>query len=434
MAHAVGENLKHNPEDILKSPASVDIWGRFICGMDDPTSVECQQRTLVLRHIALFLRFGFESPVESEAQFISKMVEDADPNITWQRFQSIVYTLKERRILQGKKTLFIVPKALHIYLWIDFWQHHGRGFSLATFINTFPTGMAAWFSDMLPYAHSSQVATQAVENFLAPGGPFDDDSFAQSNFACQLLSDLCEGARAATLRCIERVTNRWSDETTKSFSDGRQNLVRALEKIAIWKDSFVRAAAVLLRFAANENASYTNNATGTFAGLFSLAYGPVAPTEAAPEERWQALRAALDSEKLGEREVGLLACKTALSIHQGIRFVGSEHQGLRPVALLWQPKLWGEVFDAYQTVWKLVTEKVYSWKDKESEHAAKTIIEAARELIQIRELADMVLATVEQLVSDNRVDLREVIAFITLHLRFHHEEMGDEIKNRLESC
>ena len=118
VAHAVGENLSSNPEDLLKTPATVPIWERFIAGYEPLESQSSQETLTTLRHIALFTKFGFEDPVSHEGKFICQLVQRANPNITWQRFQEIVSRLRQRRILQGKRTLFIVPKALHIHLWI----------------------------------------------------------------------------------------------------------------------------------------------------------------------------------------------------------------------------------------------------------------------------------------------------------------------------
>ena len=79
VAHAVGENLKHNPDDILKSPATVDLWDRFILGHKKRGETEAEQHFLVLRHLALFERFGFESPVSGEAEFLAQIITAADP-------------------------------------------------------------------------------------------------------------------------------------------------------------------------------------------------------------------------------------------------------------------------------------------------------------------------------------------------------------------
>ena len=72
VAHLVGENLKSNPDHVLKSPADVPIWDRFIIGHKEMDDWEAKQHRLVLRHIALFHRFGFESPVSEEGEFICR--------------------------------------------------------------------------------------------------------------------------------------------------------------------------------------------------------------------------------------------------------------------------------------------------------------------------------------------------------------------------
>ena len=108
----MGENLRNNPEDILRLAfQDVNIWERFIAGYRSMSDPQVESKMTVLRHVALFERFGFEHPVEDEARFICQLVQETDIQITWPRFQSIVQELKQQRILQGKTTLFIVPKA-----------------------------------------------------------------------------------------------------------------------------------------------------------------------------------------------------------------------------------------------------------------------------------------------------------------------------------
>lgn len=120
VAQAVGENLAANPDDILKPPATVPVWDRFLFGYARQQSNKARQIALVMRHIALFSRFGFEDPVDAEAKFIADFVARSNSAISWPRFQEIVQSLRERRILQGSRTLFIVPWALHIHLWREY--------------------------------------------------------------------------------------------------------------------------------------------------------------------------------------------------------------------------------------------------------------------------------------------------------------------------
>ncbi len=130
-----------------------------------------------MRHLALFTKFGFEDPVTHEAEFISQLVQRVNPAITWERFQELVSRLRERRILQGKRTLFIVPKALHIHLWINYWNSYGRGFSFIDFFSTVPSQLQNWFLQSFIYGHASPVARDVITNILSLDGPFSDRAF-----------------------------------------------------------------------------------------------------------------------------------------------------------------------------------------------------------------------------------------------------------------
>ena len=111
VAHALGENLRDHPEDILRSPDTVQIWDRFISGYG--SDVEGGKARTVLMHIALFEMFGYLPPVQEEADFVSALVQKADPSITRQKFDQIVHYYLQRRILQGDRTLRHI--VIHIF-------------------------------------------------------------------------------------------------------------------------------------------------------------------------------------------------------------------------------------------------------------------------------------------------------------------------------
>ena len=46
VAHAVGDNLQRNPDDILKPPATVPIWDRFILGHHKRDEREAEEHLL----------------------------------------------------------------------------------------------------------------------------------------------------------------------------------------------------------------------------------------------------------------------------------------------------------------------------------------------------------------------------------------------------
>jgi len=172
VAHAFGLSLKNNPDDLLKSPDTVDLWERYVVGGDDPASQRVVQRRVVLRHLALFKRFGYEKPFHEEAKAVAGIIEKADPQITWPIFQEIICTLRRRKILQGETTLYISPKALHIKLWVDWWENHGHGNSYTDTMTGLPKLLQQWSHEMFIYARESKVAAKKVEDLLGEEGPF----------------------------------------------------------------------------------------------------------------------------------------------------------------------------------------------------------------------------------------------------------------------
>lgn len=426
-------NLRQNPDDIFKSPATVPIWERFIAGYENPDSEINNQRLIILRHIALFQRFGFEMPVSDEAHFIASLVEFVDPTITWGKFQSTVEWLRSKRILQGKTTLFIAPKALHTYLWLDYWKHYGRGFAFKEFIENLPAYLLGWFTSMFIYAHANPLSQQVVKDILSQSGPYEDEEFLTSEIGTRFLSVLAEADSKETLKCLQRTFGAWNKEKLLLWTEHRQNIVWALEKIAVWSGTFQGAARLLLKMGVTENSIYSNNASGTFSGLYSLSYGPSAPTEAAPEIRMPVLIEALNSDDPDERDLGLKACESALSTYGGYRIVGAEYQGLRPVAKLWSPKTYSEIFDTYRSVWDMLYEISRPWPTEIRQKANNVLVSAANGLVQIQSISDQVLNTLDALINDEATDMSAIVSFIVDTRRFRSDNLTDETLARINS-
>lgn len=429
VAHAVGENLKQSPDDLLKPPATVPMWERFVAGYDRLDSKQAQDALTVLRHVALFKKFGFEEPVSDEARFISQIIQDVDPAITWPRFQEIVTRLRERRILQGKRTLFIVPKALHIYLWIGYWNNYGRGFDFEDFLKRMPSGLQHWFLQLFIYAHVSPVARDIVRNILSARGPFHKKEFLMSEAGTRFLGYLAEADPGATLLLLEQTLGTWPRNDLKGFETGRQNIVWALEKIAVWREYFLRAAHLLIKLSLAENSNYSNNATGTLHGLFKIGIGWAA-TQASHDERFPLIEELLSND-LDSKELGLSLCKQWLSTHGGIRIVGPEYQGLRPEIEFWRPKTWGEIFNAWKLVWRLLFSVSRAWEDKERCKANNTMIETGFPLLRHANIADEVMEILLELAEDSATDVKYLTHILIQTQRFRVDKLPKGILNKL---
>ncbi len=435
VAHVIGRNLQLNPEEILAPPSTNNVWSRFVVGADDADSNRVAKRWAVLRHASLFRRFGYRGPVAGEGQAVSAMAQAANHMITEAGFHEVVTELRERRILQGRTTLRIVPKALHVWLWLQWWNTYGPGFRYSEFVQRLSGELPRWFAEMFVYAGSSKQARSAAESLLGPGGALDADSIRMEAGA-RFYRAIAEACPEAALTFLERTLESWSDERIASFSAGRRHVVWALEGIVVWGPLFARGALLLLRLAEHENERCVNNATGLFASLFSPAPGRVSMTEAPPSDRLRVLRDTLldGSRSVRARQICLQACRAALKTHGFTRMLGSEHQGLRPEPELWWPATYGEYADAYRGVWRLLLE---FWENSESDlrqEAANVLLDRGSGLLT-RFGGLMAEEVVEglQALADDPLNQRSLISRILRILDRKEERLPSGVADRLRA-
>ncbi len=421
VAQAVGENLAANPDDILKPPATVLIWDRFLFGYAKQQSDETRQVALVMRHIALFSRFGFEDPVGAEAKYISELVAHSDSAVSWSIFQEIVQSLRERRILQGSRTLFIVPWALHIHLWREYWQWYGRGFDFVNAFENMPESLHGWFMDMFRYAHDT-CAAPVVREILRRNGVYANRDFLCSDKGTSFLSTLAEADSEATLALIEHTFGTWSREELYAFEQNRQSIVWTLEKIAVWKPTFVRAARILARLAVAENATNSNNSTGTLLALFRIGPESVA-TETSPTERLPILLELLRSDDDDLKRMGLKVAESALQTSgMHFRMIGPEHQGIKERAVLWCPQTYGEWRSEYLRYWNCLVNETRKWSDILRREANSVIIKSAGEQLRIPSHGESVFTELDQIATDPATDIQQLNHFFIQRFYWHRDE------------
>ena len=224
----------------------------------------------------------------------------------------------------------------------------------------------------------------------------------------------------------------WDKETLLRFTEGRRNVIWALQKIAVWKDSFAGAAKLLLALGEAENETYSNNASGTFAELFSPGSGKVAPTGLPPLERVPILQEAFESDSKERRTLALKACNAALQSRQFWRMGSIEYQGLHKEAELWEPKTYDEIHDAYRCVWKLLEEQLDRLPEDERTEGINILLERARGLGQSTDLIGMVVDTVTMIAKKMPVNEKQVIERIGQILRYDGKDLPAEIQQRWE--
>ena len=429
VADVAGWHLRRNPQDLTRLLDTGNVWDPYLVGPDDPGSPEVLQRTRVLQYIALFKKFGFGGPFARESAAIAERLRAADPGVTLDRFQEIVHQLRRRHILQGETTLYITPRLLHIKLWCDWWAIHGAHFSVESFLKGTPESLHTWFYEMFAYAHGSQAAMKAVGAILSKHGAFVRDGLVKTELGANFFLRLTEADTESALQCLEATIGRDTPAELRKFTDGRQRIVWALEKIAVERALFARAATLLLRLAEAESEPGTgNNATGTFAGLFSLAPGRTAPTQAPPCERFPILQSALHSDYPERRAIALRACDRALNFGHFSRTIGAERRGLLELDL-WSPKTNGEWWEAYGRVWRLLADRVATLPDTEQTEAADILLKHCSDLVRIPTMRDLILETMTSLSHNPRVSLKKLVETILFVLR-HSEDLPEGTRER----
>lgn len=426
VAQALGENLRENPEDILRTPGTVLIWERFIAGYEKAGGQEANR--LVLMHIALFEKFGSRAPVLAEAQFIAKLVAAADPSITQAKFDGIVAHYKTRRILQGDRTLRIVPKALQVHLWKQWWEAFGASANPMAMMEGMPESLYGWFMRPFIYAHDVEAARDVVRRLLDPRtGLFADRDFLISEKGARFVSVLAEADPAATLSLLRATIPTWSPEALGQLGRSRQTLAWALEKIGVWKTHFRQAAKTLLALSRGDTSTNGNNAKGIFNAFFSP-YG--APTEATFADRLVLVKELLASDDSHDRAAGLSASACMFRVHGGGRIIGVEYQGLRPQVQFWQAKLTEELVAPWQDLLLTLMRVRFADGSDWNLSVDKVLIDAFDALAREGVLLEDVIAAMDEVAASDE-QFEPLLAIILSLLRHRDPDWPDTFLNGL---
>ena len=431
VAHVIGWNLVNHPEDVLKPPGTVDIWERYVAA-GDADREKTEERRSVLQYLALFKRFIYKQSAEEEVEAIAQKIEAANPQITRDKFQTIIDQLRERRILQGESTLYITPKALHIKLWSQWWASRLPLFNLERFTQGLTPRLVEWFYDMFQYAAESDAAIEIVNALLGPDGPFRDDENLKTRLGSHFFFALTKADPESALSCLMRTLGTWDRDTLLNFTAGRRYIVGALRKIAMQRELFADAARLLLALGEAENEGCSNNASGVFADLFAPTPGRMARTAASPAERLPILKEAFESGSKERRALALKTCDAALQSQNFLRMRSVEHQRGHPEPEPWVPHTYSELWDAYRQVWQLLSEQLERMSEDERKEGVEVLLERARGIGRISELADMVVDTMATIAKKTYASEKQLIETISRILHHDGEDLPTETRQRWE--
>jgi hypothetical protein len=429
VAHVVGQNLRDDPADLLKGDGISMIWTRYLAGDIERTSDDYRRRHLVLSSVALFKRFGWSPAVRAGAnEVFDLIISKLNAGLSKAEFIDIIDQMVRRKILQGDHFLYITPRALHIKLWIDWWEKFGAAINMNDLVHTLSQPMRQWFAEMIEYANAAPVSKRLVADLLGPDGLYADAEWLKTREGGRFFFSLSLADPPAALKVLQRTIGRTSRDALLQFEEGRRDVIWALENMALHSDLFRPAAELLLALAEAENETWSNNASGVFAGLFSLGYGEVAPTSLAPEHRLPVLTKALTQGGL-RTALALKGFDAGLNMNSILRFGGDQPFRLNERVQRWLPKTYGEWFEAYKLYWTTLRAGLQAPELRR--RTANILLSHMRELLKAEYLHDEILNTVAEIATYSDIDAREVISKIEEVLSYDKEGLPRGVVSRL---
>jgi hypothetical protein len=176
---------------------------------------------------------------------------------------------------------------------------------------------------------------EIAATLCAPGKPFADVAYLDNETHAECLAHITEVNPLAAMGALERAYSVMSAEDLRDIRHGRRWLVWTLERLCFRKETFHRAAKLMLDFAVAENENrIANNATETFKALFRLY---LSGTETPSIDRFSVVDQALESEDRVRRNIAIEALGHGLETNHFTRIGGPEWQGSGPSLKDWQP-------------------------------------------------------------------------------------------------
>lgn len=235
---------------------------------------------------------------------------------------------------------------------------------------------------------------------------------------------------SSALALMERTIKNWTHEELHGWTSGRQEIVWALEKIAVWDYLFVRATNILIPMALAENATNSNNAKGLLLSLFSVGLG-WGPTQSAPSKRFPILQDLVRSTDSNRRSLGLELCKEWLSNHGGSRMIGAEYQGLKPQIEFWRPKTYGELYDYWRDALRFIQNEMKGFDVIDRNQAADVLVNAAQGFIDIKDLSQEVVNILFEIAHDHDINRKLLTQFVIWELRQRNEKLDTSTLARI---
>ncbi|MFO0658912.1 MAG: hypothetical protein U0165_03625 [Polyangiaceae bacterium] len=347
---------------------------------------------------------------------------------SWAELQKAAQECVERGILRQSanwKFKYVTPMVLEREVISWFFSENGpdpKGGILACHAERFlPTFQENLNKLGLPSDLLSQFASQTLDAFRKQR--FDWDKIRNHALLDTRLSFAAEHLPIETVRELRAWIEATPLDELKRRTRERRPIVFSLERLAARQSSFEDAEASLFRLALAENESYANNATATWASLYSITLNI---TYRSISQRIELLKQRL-ADPDGDKRFIALSGLLAILASKGMRIAIDPLDGPRPET---SPQ---EAGQAHQQAIELLASMI----DDPSEHVSaavkKWLIGSLRSSVRRgngREVARIILAHLDAFAEDERIQTRKALEQIRSY--DHPAEDDETVLQQLE--
>ena len=258
-----------------------------------------------------------------------------------------------RRILQRRGySILVRPRPLAAQLAAAFWRFATNSQRRSLLEGSMPDELKQALCDRLSDLNYLTDARAVAATLCGPSGPFGSAKALNTDIGARCLRRLAEVAPDDVVATLEREFGSLDlARLRETVGPGRRWLVWTLDALSWEPSTFEQTMRLLLRFAAAENETWSNNATGEFVQRFRV---QLPGTSANLVERLACLKSLVYVAEDGELPVLVSALGKAIDARGGTRTIGSENHGTRRTYEDYQPRQWSEIFDYLRGVLDLL--------------------------------------------------------------------------------
>lgn len=415
LAVACGETIVRNPSfDVTKLANSPGIR-EFLKDLLPDDKVRTGMQSL-----SLLTQVGFEGEVEAEGRVLAGF-----SGLSWDEFKDVAERMYQKGLV-GKKGRFryVTPDLLADWLAGDLRQT--RSTDIRDFLDRLPSqgSKEAFFERLKELGGNEQAREEFFRMISEQELPTIEDLDTENG--SKILYTVALADPQLALRALERLIGNASIDRLRSFTRGRRNVIWALDYLKWFKDAFFGAAKLLLALAEAETEKWSNNASGTWVGLFRLRLGG---TEVPAIDRITILDETLANGSTARRVLALDAMAVAMSSNE-VRSSGVEKDGSKPVPPEWHPRTFGEIWAVYRKMLQLVDRTMLDHDPVISKEARKTLINSARTLVTVG-LAEEIVGRLEKLEPQDYAERREFRDSVRTILEYEKENLRGDQRERL---